>query len=69
MATSLLSQTEHARHDIDLPGLSGLEACQRILEPLPRAKIAFISRASSTEMVQEAMRMGAHGYRPPDVHR
>ena len=48
--------------DIGLPKLSGMEAAKRLRTVAPRAKILFLSQESSSELVQEALRLGALGY-------
>jgi DNA-binding NarL/FixJ family response regulator len=48
--------------DIGLPSLNGIEAARRILKLSPKSKILFVSQESSFEIVQEALRLGAHGY-------
>ncbi len=48
--------------DIGLPKLSGIEAARQIRERAPRSKIIFLSQESSTEVVQEALALGAQGY-------
>lgn len=48
--------------DIGLPKLNGMEAARRILERAPDAKILFLSQESSSDVVQEALNLGALGY-------
>lgn len=48
--------------DIGLPGLNGIEAGRRIREVSPDSKILYLSQESSTDVVQEALRLGALGY-------
>jgi DNA-binding NarL/FixJ family response regulator len=48
--------------DIGLPSLNGLEAGRRILELVPESKIIFLSQESSSEVMQEALSLGARGY-------
>jgi len=48
--------------DIGLPCLNGLDAAHLIRKVSPRSKILFVSQESSAEIVQEAFRIGAHGY-------
>ena len=48
--------------DIGLPTLNGIEAARRIRELSPRSKILFLSASDSKEMVEAALRLGAHGY-------
>jgi DNA-binding NarL/FixJ family response regulator len=48
--------------DIGLPSLNGIEAARRIRKLSPESKILFISQESSSDLVQEALGTGAHGY-------
>lgn len=48
--------------DIGLPTLNGIEAAKRIRKLAPHAKIVFLSQESSSDVVQEAIRLGALGY-------
>ncbi|PYX48311.1 MAG: hypothetical protein DMG79_12050 [Acidobacteria bacterium] len=48
--------------DIGLPCLNGLDAAHLIRKVSPQSKILFVSQESSAEIVQEAFRIGAHGY-------
>jgi DNA-binding NarL/FixJ family response regulator len=48
--------------DIGLPALSGIEAARRIRKLSPTSKILFVSQESSTDVVEEALRLGALGY-------
>ena len=48
--------------DIGLPTLNGIEAARRICELAPTAKILFVSQESSSDVVNEAFRLGAKGY-------
>ena len=48
--------------DIGLPCLNGLDSAHLIRKVSPRSKILFVSQESSAEIVQEAFRIGAHGY-------
>jgi DNA-binding NarL/FixJ family response regulator len=48
--------------DIGLPSLNGIDAARRILTLLPESKIVFVSQESSTEVVREALGLGALGY-------
>jgi DNA-binding NarL/FixJ family response regulator len=48
--------------DMGLPTLNGFEVARRILDLAPESKIIFSSQESSTDIVQEAMRLGAWGY-------
>jgi DNA-binding NarL/FixJ family response regulator len=48
--------------DIGLPRLNGLEAARRICKVSPSSKIVFVTQESSTETIEEALRLGAKGY-------
>jgi DNA-binding NarL/FixJ family response regulator len=48
--------------DIGLPTLSGIEAARRIRKLAPQSKIVFLSQESSSDVVQEALSLGAWGY-------
>ena len=48
--------------DIEMPGLSGLEAARQILEQRPACKIIFVTAYGLFQYAYEAMRLGACGY-------
>ena len=48
--------------DIGLPTLNGIEAARQIRKLVPASKIIFVSQESSTEVVREALKLGAWGY-------
>jgi DNA-binding NarL/FixJ family response regulator len=48
--------------DIGLPGLNGIEAARRIRELAPRSRIVFLTQEGSSEVVEEALSLGALGY-------
>jgi DNA-binding NarL/FixJ family response regulator len=48
--------------DIGLPILNGIEAARQILKLAPESKIIFVSQESSSDVVQEALNLGARGY-------
>ena len=48
--------------DIGLPTLNGIEAARQIRKLAPESKIIFVSQESSSEVVQEALKLGAWGY-------
>jgi len=48
--------------DIGLPLLNGIEAARQIRQPVPGAKILFLSQETSAEVVQEALGLDASGY-------
>lgn len=48
--------------DIGLPGISGIEAGKRIRQVCSDSHIIFLSQHDSLQMVENALRAGAHGY-------
>ena len=48
--------------DIGLPGITGIEAARQIKALVPNCKIVFVSQHDSSQMVNEAMNVGGHGY-------
>jgi DNA-binding NarL/FixJ family response regulator len=48
--------------DIGLPSLNGIEVARRVRKSSPKSKMLFVSQESSDDVVQEALRTGAHGY-------
>jgi DNA-binding NarL/FixJ family response regulator len=48
--------------DIGLPKLNGLEAARRIRELVPASKIVFLTEEGDSDVVQEALRLGASGF-------
>jgi DNA-binding NarL/FixJ family response regulator len=48
--------------DLGLPKLNGIEVTRRIRKLSARSKVLIISQDSSPEMVEGALRAGAHGY-------
>lgn len=48
--------------DINMPGLSGLEAVGQLRKIIPRAKIVILTVHNSREYVLHVARSGAHGY-------
>ena len=48
--------------DISLPGISGIEAGRRIRKVSPDSRIIFLSQHDSIQMVEDALRVGGHGY-------
>ena len=48
--------------DIGLPTLNGIEAARQMRKLVPASKIIFVSQESSSEVVQEALKLGAWGY-------
>jgi DNA-binding NarL/FixJ family response regulator len=48
--------------DVGLPRLNGIDAAKPILSVAPHSKIVFVSVELCPELVQGALRTGAHGY-------
>ncbi len=48
--------------DIGLPSLNGIEAARRIRNLSPNSKILFVSENQVSDVIEEALRTGAHGY-------
>ena len=48
--------------DVDMPGMSGLEALARISELLPRVRVVMLSMHDSEELVLASLKLGAAGF-------
>lgn len=48
--------------DVSMPGMSGIEAAEKILLDLPDVKIVMLSMHNDAWYVAEALRAGASGY-------
>lgn len=48
--------------DIRLPGASGIEACEEIVERFPETKVIMLTSYAEDEMLFSAIRAGASGY-------
>ncbi len=48
--------------DIRLPGLSGIEACESIIQEYPETKVIMLTSYAEDEMLFSAIRAGAAGY-------
>jgi DNA-binding NarL/FixJ family response regulator len=48
--------------DIGLPALHGIQAARHIRTLSPESKIIFVSQESSSDVVREAIGLGARGY-------
>ncbi len=48
--------------DIRLPDGTGLDVCRRLRARHPELKVLFLTSSDSPEIVDEAVRAGAHGY-------
>jgi CheY-like chemotaxis protein len=48
--------------DISLPKMNGFEVAKRLPSLAPHARLLFMSQESSSDIVREALRLGAHAY-------
>ena len=48
--------------DISMPGLSGVEACRKILAEQPQTKVVMLSMHSAQDYVLRSVEVGARGY-------
>jgi DNA-binding NarL/FixJ family response regulator len=48
--------------DLNMPGLSGLEATRRLIDEAPATHVLVLSVSAQDDDVSEAMQAGAHGY-------
>jgi PAS domain S-box-containing protein len=48
--------------DICLPRLNGIESAKQVRSLVPNAKVMFVTQESSSEVIQETLRLGAQGY-------
>jgi len=48
--------------DVNLPGMSGIEAARRIRRVSPGSKILFLSMHGDSEIIQAALNAGGSGY-------
>lgn len=48
--------------DIDMPGMDGLQALERIRHDYPKTYVMIVSGETHRASVKEAQRLGAHGY-------
>lgn len=48
--------------DIRMGKMTGLQACEQILEQFPAARILFLTTFSDDEYIVQALRLGAKGY-------
>jgi DNA-binding NarL/FixJ family response regulator len=53
--------------DVDMPGMSGLEALARISEALPEVRVVMLSMHDSEELVLAALKLGAAGFMLKDA--
>src|SRR3981189_1573105 len=48
--------------DIGLPSLNALEVARQMRSLVPESKIMFLTQESASDVVQEALSLGARGY-------
>ena len=48
--------------DVNMPHLNGLDACERIRQLQPRAKVIFLTMNEDPQTAADAIRRGASGY-------
>jgi two-component system, NarL family, response regulator DevR len=48
--------------DIRMPGISGIEACRRIVEHVPGCRVIMLTSYAEDELVMAAIQAGASGY-------
>ncbi len=48
--------------DVAMPNLNGLDACERVRQRVPRAKLIFLTMNNDPDTAAEAIRRGASGY-------
>ena len=52
--------------DLNMPGLSGLEATRRLVDTAPSTRVLVLSVSAQHDDVSAAMLAGAHGYVPKE---
>jgi DNA-binding NarL/FixJ family response regulator len=55
-------QPEIVLLDINLPGISGIEAARRIRKVSPSSRVIFISQHDTLQMAKQGFSTGAHGF-------
>ncbi len=62
LALALLEEVDVVLMDIGLPGISGIDAIQKIKEDFPNAKIVMLTVQDDDRHISRALIAGAHGY-------
>jgi two-component system response regulator DevR len=55
-------QPDIAVLDIRMPGISGIEACRKIIESVPGCRVIMLTSYAEDELVMAAIQAGASGY-------
>lgn len=59
---ALLHRPDVVVMDVRMPGISGVEACQRIVQQLPATRVVMLTSYAEDELLFAAIRAGASGY-------
>jgi DNA-binding NarL/FixJ family response regulator len=59
---ALETQPDVVVMDLNMPGLSGLDATRRLRDEAPSTRVLVLSVSAQEEDVSEAIQAGAHGY-------
>lgn len=60
--TARLHQPDVCVLDIRMPGISGIEACRRIIEQVPGTRVIMLTSYAEDELLMAAIQAGASGY-------
>src|SRR5690242_5920084 len=59
---TLAHQPDVVVMDIRMPGLSGVDACRKIMQQLPNTRVVILTSFAEDELLFAAIRAGAAGY-------
>src|SRR4026207_295723 len=59
LAKALLLRPDVVIADINMPGLNGLDVCERLAKQIPETKIIFLTVSEDIETAEAAVRRGA----------